>query len=404
MILRSGLVTWIGLLSTLTIAQKCYAPGQGVDVLKRVKGSTTVIHGAVTYVGQPDETGLFNATILVKNTWSKKNDNLKNNIVLRVGQFGTHKRCPKVKARMSYIFFVRNTGEKKGRYRYYKVQLFPAYASEANLNRVNSLLIPKQSAKSLIPMTMESKSIVHSLTAQKETERNKAGCPVLEDPENGSISCLTNGRQCNFKCDPGYTMVGFHRKVCLPTKTWKPYKDVYCRGEDSIDMVLLNQASEIGKPTAKQAKSDVKTNISPLKSKLSSLLGRLRSSGPTLKMANQNQSPKTTTPTSPPQKSTNPFNTKIVAKKPLEQNLKSAISTNGNSGRQMANIMEQLARMSAKPTSTTTQTTTTAPPDPFFLSLNENDCSVYQGQYGQNNRWNNGFEAYGKVMSKQQNR
>ena len=99
-----------------------------------------VVNGAVTYVGQPNEYGIFNATILVRKTWSKKNDNIKENVVLRLGPFGTDKKCPKVKARMSYIFFIRNSGERKGKYRFYKVQLFPAYASESNLKIASSIL------------------------------------------------------------------------------------------------------------------------------------------------------------------------------------------------------------------------------------------------------------------------
>ena len=99
-----------------------------------------VVNGAVTYVGQPDENGLFNATILVRKTWAKKNDNIKDNVVLRLGPFGLDKKCPKVKARMSYIFFIRNSGERKGKYRFYRVQLFPAYASESNLKKTGAIL------------------------------------------------------------------------------------------------------------------------------------------------------------------------------------------------------------------------------------------------------------------------
>ena len=108
-----------------------------------------VVNGAVTYVGQPDENGLFNATILVRKTWAKKNDNIKDNVVLRLGPFGLDKKCPKVKARMSYIFFIRNSGERKGKYRFYRVQLFPAYASESNLKKTGAILGEKPAGKNL---------------------------------------------------------------------------------------------------------------------------------------------------------------------------------------------------------------------------------------------------------------
>jgi len=62
------------------------------------------LNGAVTFVGTPDENGQFNATVLVRKVWSKKNMDLKENVVIRLGPFGTDKKCPKVKARMSYIF------------------------------------------------------------------------------------------------------------------------------------------------------------------------------------------------------------------------------------------------------------------------------------------------------------
>jgi len=44
------------------------------------------------------------------------------------------------KHRMSYIFFIRNSGERKGKYKYYRTQLFPAYASEQNLKRTSAIL------------------------------------------------------------------------------------------------------------------------------------------------------------------------------------------------------------------------------------------------------------------------
>ena len=109
--------------------------------------ATTVVNGAVTFVGTPDSDGLFNATILVRKTWSKKHNDIKENVVIRVGPFGLDKSCPKVKARMSYIFFIRNSGERKGKYRFFKTQLFPAYASEANLKIAESILGAKKPGK-----------------------------------------------------------------------------------------------------------------------------------------------------------------------------------------------------------------------------------------------------------------
>ena len=41
---------------------------------------------------------------------------------------------------MSYIFFIRNSGERKGKYKYYRTQLFPAYASEQNLKKTSAIL------------------------------------------------------------------------------------------------------------------------------------------------------------------------------------------------------------------------------------------------------------------------
>ena len=105
------------------------------------------MNGAVTFVGTPDENGQFNATVLVRKVWSKKNMDLKENVVIRLGPFGTDKKCPKVKARMSYIFFIRNSGERKGKYRFFKVQLFPAYASEANLKIADGILGIKPTGK-----------------------------------------------------------------------------------------------------------------------------------------------------------------------------------------------------------------------------------------------------------------
>ena len=39
--------------------------------------------------------------------------------------------------------------------------------------------------------------MVHSIAPK--AEYNRAGCMELPAPENGSIKCLSNGRQCDFK-------------------------------------------------------------------------------------------------------------------------------------------------------------------------------------------------------------
>lgn len=64
-----------------------------------------VVNGIVSYVGDPDENGIYNATILVRKTWSKKNDEIKDNVVLRLGPFGTDKKCPSVKEWLKFFNF-----------------------------------------------------------------------------------------------------------------------------------------------------------------------------------------------------------------------------------------------------------------------------------------------------------
>ena len=70
---------------------------------KLIFSSTMVVNGIVSYVGNPDENGLYNATILVRKTWAKKNDEIKDNVVLRLGPFGTDKKCPSVKERLEFL-------------------------------------------------------------------------------------------------------------------------------------------------------------------------------------------------------------------------------------------------------------------------------------------------------------
>lgn len=346
-------------------AKKCFAPGQGVDISKRIKGSTMVVNGAVTYVGQPDENGLFNATILVRKTWAKKNDNIKDNVVLRLGPFGTNKSCPQVKARMSYIFFIRNSGERKGKYRFYRIQLFPAYASEANLKAADQILGPKPTGPpSGIPMQMESKSIVHSIAGKAQL--NKAGCMELHTPTHGSMDCLSNGRQCNFKCEEGYTMAGFHRKVCMGKKGgWKPSKPVLCHGEDSLEMGMIEMSKNL----------------------------------PQLKLASNNASIHNSYATAKPTARPQPV--------PLRPNIKLApqeTSDNGDSASKLMNVMKQLANGNnafGLASSNEKIVTTEAPRDDFFLGLNPNRCDVNTGRFRQNNRWNKGFEGSVNVVSDQ---
>ena len=91
--------------------------------------------------------------------------------------------------------------------------------------------------------------MVHSIAPK--AEYNRAGCMELPAPENGSIKCLTNGRQCDFACNEGFTMVGFKRKVCLGKKGgWKPSKPLLCKGSDDIELALVDQVMiESKKPT-----------------------------------------------------------------------------------------------------------------------------------------------------------
>lgn len=370
------------LLLQMVIAQKCYVPGQGVDIAKRIKGSTMIVNGAVTYVGTPDEFGIFNATILVRKTWSKKNDGIKDNVVLRLGPFGTDKKCPKVKARMSYIFFIRNSGERKGKYRFYKVQLFPAYASEANLKVATTILgdKPKGEHSGLaLPMRMESKSIVHSIAPKAQI--NRAGCVDLPVPENGSIKCLSNGRQCDYKCDPGFSMVGFYRKVCLG-KAWKPSKPLLCRGEDSLELAMVKSANNISPKSGPSSAFLRNTLLQKPQLKLAANNAAIHNSYATAKPIVENLKPV-------PQRA----NLKIAPTNPLN-------SQNGNSASKIMGVMQRLAN--GQSASGFNQLKTTAAPlHSFFQALNANDCNVHSGRFSLNNRWNRGFEASVKVTADQ---
>lgn len=261
--MRWKILTLSILIQSVVQASKCFAPGQGVDISKRIRGSTTVLNGAVTFVGTPDENGQFNATVLVRKLWSKKNMDLKENVVIRLGPFGTDKKCPTVKARMSYIFFIRNSGERKGKYRFFKVQLFPAYASEANLKIADTILGIKPTGGTTLPMKMESKNILHSSQVAPKAQYNKAGCISLDAPVNGDMKCLPNGRQCDFSCNDGYEMIGFYRKVCLgKQKGWKPIKPVLCKSSAEVE----NEIKQAGTtPTPLKARPGLSnTNLNKL--------------------------------------------------------------------------------------------------------------------------------------------
>ncbi len=55
-------------------------------------------------------------------------------------------------------------------------------------------------------------------------------CPELIPPLNGILTCKRN--ECEFKCDTGFELHGWHRKTCMPgSKKWKPQKTVFCKGE-----------------------------------------------------------------------------------------------------------------------------------------------------------------------------
>jgi len=336
--------------------KSCYAPGQGVDIAKRVKASTMVVNGIVSYVGNPDENGLYNATILVRKTWAKKNDEIKDNVVLRLGPFGTDKKCPSVKHRMSYIFFIRNSGERKGKYKYYRTQLFPAYASEQNLKKTSAILGEKD-PKAVVEIEMLPQKSIHS-TSPEHPQYNKAGCLALEAPQNGDISCMASGKQCNFKCDPGYTMVGFHRKICMGRKVgWKPFKPVLCKGEDSLEMALINAATNVKEDNSLRQKLLIES--------------KLKSAKPDSSVHTVSTTESILDPAP------------LFRNRPLP-NLKFA----SDAGQKMDEFLKQ--KMFPKTTPKTT--TTAAPLEGFFTDL-ESNCKAKKGTYRRGNAWNQGFDG-----------
>ncbi|CAG5108667.1 Oidioi.mRNA.OKI2018_I69.chr1.g3900.t2.cds [Oikopleura dioica] len=330
------------ILQTVAAMKSCYAPGQGVDISKRVKASTMVVNGIVSYVGNPDENGIYNATILVRKTWSKKNDDIKDNVVLRLGPFGTDKKCPSVKHRMSYIFFIRNSGRGK-----------ETYASEQNLKKTAAILGEKD-PNAVAKVEMLPQKSIHS-TSPEHPQYNKAGCLVLEAPENGDMSCMANGKQCNFKCDPGYTMVGFHRKICMGRKVgWKPFKPVLCKGEDSLEMALINAATTVKEDNSMRQKLLIESK---------------------LKSATPDSSVHTV--------STTETAASVFRNRPLP-NLKFA----SDAGQKMDELLKQ--KMIARTTPRTT--TTAAPLEAFFTDL-QSECKIKKGTYRRGNAWNQGFDG-----------
>jgi hypothetical protein len=369
----------LALVTVLTEAKKkCFAPGQGVDVGKRVRGSTTVVHGAVTFVGAPDDDGLFNATILVRETWAKKHNDIKENVVIRVGPFGLDKACPKVKARMSYIFFIRNSGERKGKYRFFKTQLFPAYASEANLKIAEGILGIKQpgssSPSAKLPMKMESKQVLHSSQVAPKARHNKAGCLELDAPTNGKMKCLPNGRQCDFSCDEGYEMVGFYRKVCLgKQKGWKPIKPVRCLSSSTVDDEI-NQAAATT-PAPALSSSNLKKLFRP-------------------QLVNYNQKVLHSAFSTPDE----PSPLKIETPKRLAVNLKSSNNLIGNA----AKLAEQRAQAALARHQALNAELTAAPKlDHYFRQFNSTACVEHNGIYEHGMKTSSGFSATAKVFTQE---
>lgn len=368
---------FIALVAVLEAKNKCFAPGQGVDVGKRVRGATTVVNGAVTFVGSPDEDGLFNATILVRKTWGKKHNDIKENVVIRVGPFGLDKMCPKVKARMSYIFFIRNSGERKGKYRFFKTQLFPAYASEANLKIAESILGQKQPGSSLpkLPMKMESKKVLHSSQVAPKAQFNRAGCLELDAPANGKIKCLPNGRQCDFSCDEGYEMIGFYRKVCLgKQKGWKPIKPVRCMSESAVDEEINNSA--VTTPAPGLSKANLDKLFRP-------------------QLVNYNQKVLHSAFSHPEEESAP---AKLEVPKRMQVNLKSSNALVGNAGK----LAEQRA-LEALERHEELNARLQAPPKPdhYFSQFNSTVCVEHPGIYEHRYKTSLGFTAAAKVFTQE---
>ncbi|CBY31555.1 unnamed protein product [Oikopleura dioica] len=260
------------------------------------------------------------------------------------------------KHRMSYIFFIRNSGERKGKYKYYRTQLFPAYASEQNLKRTSAILGEKD-PKAAVEIEMLPQKSIHS-TSPEHPQYNKAGCLALESPENGDISCMASGKQCNFKCDPGYTMVGFHRKICMGRKVgWKPFKPVLCKGEDSLEMALINAATSAKEDNSLRQKLLIESK---------------------LKSAKPDSSVHTVSTTE-----SGLYPAPLFRNRPLP-NLKFA----SDAGQKMDELLKQ--KMFAKTTPKTT--TTAAPLDGFFTDL-ESECKAKKGTYRRGNAWNQGFDG-----------
>ena len=56
-------------------------------------------------------------------------------------------------------------------------------------------------------------------------------CPMLNAPQNGTISCLSGqvtGSLCSFSCNTGFTLIGSSRRVCRTTTIWSG-TPTFCR-------------------------------------------------------------------------------------------------------------------------------------------------------------------------------
>ena len=49
-------------------------------------------------------------------------------------------------------------------------------------------------------------------------------CPLLDEPENGTIACTRSGFVvgdiCTIRCDDGFDLIGSATRICLGNQTW----------------------------------------------------------------------------------------------------------------------------------------------------------------------------------------
>ena len=84
--------------------------------------------------------------------------------------------------------------------------------------------IPKE--EEMIPaikMVRDDVQLKMGLNIRKISFKN---CPPLDMPKNGVVNCGKN--KCKFACDDGFIMEGYHTKICMPSKTWRPVKPTRC--------------------------------------------------------------------------------------------------------------------------------------------------------------------------------